>query len=226
MNNTASDEIKNTWQIISTESSSILELRALWPNGIDGKKPPITKHFRANKYQSLEECRTAFEDEALRLNAAGYNIYVVMNPIREDFAGRSAKDEDIAYRNLILIDIDKVGNTGLPSTEEEVEASRQLADEIVEYLTLEFTLPAPIRLMSGNGHHLYYPVSNFPHGESEKQIVRKFLKQLAKQFNNNVVHVDTSVYNASRITKVVGTVARKGAETSARPYRMARIYEC
>jgi hypothetical protein len=219
-------EISNVWRIIDLELYPVIELRALWPNGIDGKKPPITKHFRANKYQSLEECRTAFQDEALRLNAAGYNIYVVMNPIREDFSGRSATDEDIAYRNLILIDIDKIGNTGQPSTDDEVDAARQLADEIIHNLTLYNSWPAPIRLMSGNGHHIYYPLSNFPNGESETQILREFLKQLAKQFNNNVVHVDTSVYNASRITKVVGTVARKGTETSDRPYRMARIYEC
>jgi hypothetical protein len=223
MNNMAS-EIKNTWQIISTESSSILELRALWPNGIEGKKPPISKIFRATTYPSIEECRTAFEDEALRLNAAGYNIYVVMNPIREDFAGRSAKDEDIAYRNLILIDIDKVGNTGLPSTEEEVEASRQLADEIVEYLTLEFTLPAPIRLMSGNGHHLYYILHDTPNTDVIKEMVRDFLRTLAKNYDNSKVKVDTSVFNASRITKVPGTIARKGIASNERPYRKACLY--
>jgi hypothetical protein len=33
------------------------------------------------------------------------------------------------------------------------------------------------------------------------------------------------VFNASRITKVVGTVARKGLESEDRPYRMARVYE-
>jgi len=31
------------------------------------------------------------------------------------------------------------------------------------------------------------------------------------------------VFNASRITKVVGTIARKGPESEGRPYRMARV---
>jgi len=221
--NNATTEIKNTWRVIGTGPSSILELRAIWPKGIGDKKTAIKKHFHVNKYPSLEQCKTAFEDEALKLNARGYNIYVVMNPIREDFAGGSAKDEDIKYRNLILIDIDKVGNTGLPSTDDEVDAARQLADEIIEYFTLEQTWPEPIRVMSGNGHHIYYPLTNFQNNKDGKYVVGNFLNQLANKFNNNVVHVDTNVFNASRITKVVGTVARKGTQTSDRPYRMAYL---
>jgi hypothetical protein len=31
------------------------------------------------------------------------------------------------------------------------------------------------------------------------------------------------VFNASRIWKIAGTVARKGAATADRPYRLARI---
>jgi hypothetical protein len=50
------------------------------------------------------------------------------------------------------------------------------------------------------------------------------LHRLADRFDNDVVKIDTSVYNASRITKVVGTVARKGAEGPARPYRVAKLY--
>jgi hypothetical protein len=46
-------------------------------------------------------------------------------------------------------------------------------------------------------------------------------KGLADKFDNNIVKVDTSVFNASRITKVVGTIARKGIESEGRPYRKA-----
>ena len=49
------------------------------------------------------------------------------------------------------------------------------------------------------------------------------LKNLATEFDNDTVKIDTTVFNASRITKVVGTFARKGLESEGRPYRMARV---
>ena len=79
--------------------------------------------------------------------------------------------------------------------------------------------------MSGNGHHLYYVLSNFPNNEESTQAIQLFLKKLAAEFNNGLFKIDTTVSNASRITKVVGTIARKGIETDGRPYRMARLYE-
>jgi len=53
--------------------------------------------------------------------------------------------------------------------------------------------------------------------------VQSLLKQLAAEFDNATVKIDTTVFNASRITKVVGTIARKGMESQGRPYRMAQV---
>jgi hypothetical protein len=61
----------------------------------------------------------------------------------------------------------------------------------------------------------------FENDEESKKFVQSFLKSLAEKFDNDIVKVDTSVFNASRITKVVGTIARKGIESEGRPYRMA-----
>ena len=49
------------------------------------------------------------------------------------------------------------------------------------------------------------------------------LHELARKFNNGIVAVDTVVYNASRISKVPGTIARKGLNTAERPHRMAVV---
>ena len=46
---------------------------------------------------------------------------------------------------------------------------------------------------------------------------------LAEQFNTPEIEIDPVVYNASRITKFLGTIMRKGTETPDRPYRMARM---
>ena len=79
------NEIKNMWRIIGTSESCVLELRALWPAAVPDYQPPIIKHFRAENYKSLQECKVAFENEALRLNGRGYNMYTVMNPIKTTF---------------------------------------------------------------------------------------------------------------------------------------------
>ena len=215
-------EIKKLWQIIGTSSSSVLELRAIWPSGIQPIKPPLTAHFRASDFADIEACKSAFEAEALRLNALGYNIYIVMNPIKSTFVGSAVKDEDISYRDLLLIDIDRVQKAKEPATDEEVEAAKQLADTVMAYLATN-EWPEPIRVMSGNGHHLYYVLPEVANDDESKQYVQSLLKSLAAEFDNDTVKIDTTVFNASRITKVVGTVARKGLESDGRPYRMARV---
>jgi len=220
----SADEIKKQWRITSTGASSVIELRALWPNGIGTSNWPITKHFSAKDYADVDSFRAAFEKETLRLNSEGYNCYIVMNPIRPDFKGGAATDQDIAYRDLVLIDIDRAATAKEPANDSEVEEARKLADAVEEYLNLK-GCGNPIRTMSGNGHHLYYVLSDTPNDNDTTRTIALFLKQLAAEFNNAAVKIDTTVSNASRITKVVGTIARKGIETDDRPYRMARLYE-
>ena len=216
------DEIKKLWGIFNTNDSTILELRAIWPSGIQPVKPPLTIHFRATDLDGIDSCRSAFEAEALLLNALGYNVYIVMNPIKSTFVGRAVTDEDISYRDLLLIDIDRVEKKKEPATDDEVEAAKQLADIVMTYLANN-DWPEPIRVMSGNGHHLYYALPEVSNDEESKQYVQSLLKSIAAEFDNETVKIDTSVFNASRITKVVGTVARKGLESEGRPYRMARV---
>lgn len=209
------EEIKNLWKIKAVGATSIIELRAIKPDGI------ITKLFKGKDFNSSDELRLAFEQEALKLNAQGYNIYVVMNPIDESFTGHSATDQDIAYRDLLLIDIDR-HDTKNPANEVELEAARVLADDISAYLKLG-GLDDPIKVMSGNGYHLYYILEKIDNSLESKEFVRDFLNDLATEFDNDKVKVDTCVFNASRITKCVGTIARKGEECAERPYRMARF---
>lgn len=216
------NQIKKLWQIIGTNDSSVLELRAIWPAAIEPTRPALTTHFRATDHGGIDACKSAFEAEALRLNAIGYNIYVVMNPIKPTFTGNAAGDDDIAHRDLLLIDIDRAQKAKQPATDEEIEAAKQLADTVMAYLETN-DWPDPIRVMSGNGHHLYYVLPDFANDEVSKQYVKRLLKSLSREFDNETVKIDTSVYNASRVTKVVGTIARKGLESEERPYRMARV---
>lgn len=216
-------EIKKMWRIFATGSKSVLELRALWPKGVPNARPPVNLHFRANKYKSIDELKVAFEAAALELNAQGFNIYTVMNPISSSFAGPGcARDVDIAYRDLLLVDIDRIGNTSCPADQQELDAAMALAKRIRDYMSAR-GWGDPIVVMSGNGYHLYYVLGHAPKDDDSTALVRTTLKNLATAFNNDIVGVDTTVYNASRITKVPGTIMRKGVETADRPYRMAEV---
>ena len=210
-----SEEIKSLWRIKAVDPESIVELRAIKGREI------ITKLFNGRNYESVDELRLAIEHEALGLNTQGFNIYIVMNPINDSFTGQSASDKDIAYRDLLLIDIDR-HDTKNPANEVELEAAKFIAGKIIDYLS-NGGWDDPIKVMSGNGYHLYYILDNVANSEENKIAIKDFLKGLATKFDNDTVKVDTCVFNASRITKVVGTIARKGEESAERPYRMARF---
>jgi hypothetical protein len=214
-----SEEIKNLWKIKATNSNSIVELRAIRKKA-GQEAEVITKLFKGKNFQSVNELRLAFEQEALRLNAEGFNIYVVMNPINAAFTGGSAGDKDIDYRDLLLIDIDR-HVTKNPATELELDAAEALTDKVAEYFS-NGGWDDPIKVMSGNGYHLYYILNNVANSDDIRVAFKDFLRELAAEFDNEIVKVDTNVFNASRITKVVGTIAYKGEESAERPYRMAR----
>lgn len=214
------NEITNTWRVISSSQTSVLEMRAISPSCIQPQMPSVIKHFRSSEFSSLEAMRSAFENEALRLNAIGYNIYVVMNPIRPDFDGVAAKDGDITHRGVMLIDIDRAHDTKNPATDSEVEKARLIGDAVADFLS-DCGFIDPIRVMSGNGHHLYYPLDDVENNEESRNVIKTTLTCLNEVFGTSEIKIDTNVFNASRITKVVGTVARKGIASADRPYRVA-----
>ena len=209
--------ISDIWKIVAVGPASVHELRAFH---YKDKNKVRCQIFRTADYESLADMKRGFEKRALELNQQGYNIYTTLNPIKSDFTGRSARDEDINYRDLLLIDIDRTGDTSQPATDQEIQNAKTLADKIANFLS-SIHWPEPIRVMSGNGHHLYYVLDDLANDKEAKKLIQHTLKCLAKRFNSMFVSVDISVSNASRITKVVGTIMRKGEESEDRPYRMA-----
>lgn len=218
------NEIKKMWKVFAYGENCILEMRALSPKGMESLHPrSIVKHFKGVDYTDTTALREAFETEALLLNGLGYNVYIVMNPIRPDFSCSAAvRDDDIEYRDLLLIDIDRAGDTGMPATDAELSAAEIVATKVVEFFS-QRGLTEPLRVMSGNGYHLYYVLTDVPNTPESKQICESLLRGLAIQFNTAEIKIDTSVFNASRITKVPGTVMRKGEESTQRPYRKAVV---
>jgi hypothetical protein len=212
-------ELKGLWELFPPDNIQLFELRAIDPSSA---MHPQVKHFRADKYDCLASLQNAFEDRALELNQAGYNIYTTLNPIRPDFYGMAAKDADILHRSLLLVDIDRMGNTKQPATDNEVSKALNHAEAISSFLAENEWLD-PLLMMSGNGAHLYYRLPDLPNTDQSMALVKGVLQTLSQKFDNDEFAVDRSVFNAGRITKVPGTIMRKGQETKERPYRMARL---
>lgn len=219
---TTTSELSKIWQLIQVGHGQTLELRAITPKGSSQIGKPIVKHFKATGFKSVDSIKDQFEEAALELNKRGYNIYIVMNPINPQMNGDSASDSDITCRRLLLIDIDRATRTSQPATDIEIEMATEVADRVCTFMT-EKGFPIPVRMMSGNGHHLYYPLNDLPNTPEITTAIRTLLTSLAHKFDTTAHRIDTAVFNASRITKVPGTIARKGAETAERPYRMAVV---
>ncbi|MDR1650121.1 MAG: hypothetical protein LBR71_07650, partial [Synergistaceae bacterium] len=106
---------------------------------------------------------------------------------------------------------------GISATKEELRAAKRKAICVAKFLSSR-GWDSPIAAMSGNGYHLLYR-TELPNDQPGAGLVKKLLASLSLLFDDEEVKVDTSVFNASRICKVYGTVVRKGDDTPERPHR-------
>lgn len=162
----------------------------------------------------------------------GLNFYFVMNSINEGCYSRQQRDcfiektkipttsdKDIVKRDWLMIDLDCERPTGVSSTEEELQKSKDKANKVYKYLKNE-GFEQPIVAYSGSGTHLLYKISLDP---GETQLIKDCLLALDMIFSDEEVKIDTAVFNASRITKLYGTMAAKGRNTKERPHRLSKI---
>lgn len=213
------------WSIFDHDDAHALEVRSIWPTGIKPARHAVSRVFSPADHPDLMAFRKAVEAYVSEQNMLGYNMYATLNPIRPDLGrDQSASDRDVLCRRRLLVDIDRDHGKEHPASDEEIRGAEQLADSIKQYLD-NCGWPAPVRVMSGNGHHLIYRLDDLPNTDETTEAVREILKSLKATFSTNGLSVDTTVSNASRVTKLPGTLARRGTETENRPYRIARIYE-
>ena len=132
-------------------------------------------------------------DMALGLSQQYKSIYINLNPLTDPRAvyppGISIRDSMIARRTRLLIDID---GHDVPKS----EAERQ-KDAIKNHLGW----PVLIETDSGNGYGLIYEI-DLPNDQASKHLIRSFLEGLKNKFSC----VDTSVSNAGRLTRLIGTL--------------------
>lgn len=160
------------------------------------------------------------------------NIYMTLNKVNEACYSReqhdcfritdaTTHDHEIDSYEWLFIDLDPVRLSEVSSTESEFKASLELADTVYSYLK-NMGFYEPVRAISGNGAHLLYKI-HLSNSEESKKLIERCLVVLASIFNTDKVKIDEVNHNQSRICKLYGTLAQKGANTNSRPHRMSKI---
>lgn len=109
--------------------------------------------------------------------------------------------------------------SGISASKEEKEAARRVAGMAMKKL-MAMGFSEPVVADSGNGYHLLFKIHA---SVEERQVLADFLAVLDMWFSTDAVKIDTTVFNPARITKLYGTMARKGASTQERPHRRSYI---
>lgn len=204
---------------ILKEPGELFEIRII----SNGKKQPISGYFT-----DTDMLIQAFKTIDLR----GKNVYITLNSLNEALYSReqhdrfvlgatATNDNDVTRYRWLFIDLDPERITGVSSTNAELEEAKRVMKSVADYLS-GMGFEEPVKALSGNGYHLLYKV-DFPNTDANKQIVVKCLQVLADIFDNARVKIDTVNSNPSRICKLHGTLAQKGASTASRPHRLSRI---
>lgn len=214
-------------------------LRILHPDGVCEIRSPKCPVKKGNSFTTthsgyFNDMSLAAKQVASTEKLEPPGIYVTLNAVDPSLLARAnnriipkaektTSKTEVVCRQWLLVDIDPKRRAGISSTDKELEAAWQLSDNIRATM-LEAGWPEPLRGMSGNGTYLLWRVK-LPNNEESEKLVQRVLKALASRFNTVKAEVDTSTYDASRICKVLGTMARKGDSLStndsetARPHR-------
>ena len=149
-------------------------------------------------------------------------IYVVLNPYDEArIAGAGVSDAAVTRRRWLLIDVDPNRPKETNATDVELGYALTVIERIKAFLSAQ-GWPEPVEALSGNGGHLLYRI-DLPNDAEALALVEGVLRSLAEAFNTPHAHVDTAVGNASRITKLYGTLTQKGPASAERPARASSI---
>lgn len=208
-------DVTVNWLSLLHEPDEIVEIRSIDP------KPVVSGYFKANSPAIAHELakypNRTFYQTMNRVKSACYSRGQHEKLIERP--KETTSDNDIAGYQWILIDADPVRPSGISASKDEKEAARRVAGMAMKKL-MAMGFSEPVVADSGNGYHLLFKVHA---STDDRQVLADFLAVLDMWFSTDAVKIDTAVYNPARITKLYGTVARKGANTPDRPHRPSRI---
>lgn len=155
---------------------------------------------------------------------AGLNTYLVINRLLPDVAqrhrtrldmifsplkGQCSADIDVAYRDLIVLDLDPCRDTGTAATPEQLALAFEAAQQVVAYL-ISAGCPAPVAIIdSGNGIHIYFRAARLANCRETDVLLTGFYHALARKFDTPAVHLDKSVRSAAQLMRLPGSMNHK-----------------
>lgn len=213
-------------KLLRERYDSPTELRIIRKNG-----PPL-----AGLYDDFE----LLIRDALAQNDHGA-CYVTLNPVHSSRevtnklgiarSGLQVGNGDIVRRKALLIDIDPIRqgpetdaddpNKPKSSTDAERQSALDRANQVLAFTT-EQGWPEPLMFSSGNGAALIFGI-DLP--KDDGRLAQHTLESLAHRFDDDKAKIDTKVHDPARITRLVGTMNRKGESTPERPHRPAEIIQ-
>ena len=172
--------------------------------------------------------------EAIKPYSESFNIYFTINKVNPACYGREQKDKivqrpknttndsEIICRDWVLVDLDAKRLSGVCSTNEEAIKAHKKGQEVYKCL-MDNGFYEPVVVFSSSGIHLYLKCALINNDENTK-LVKRFLEALSMLFSDEFVDVDTSVFNAARISRLPGSFSCKGASNDKeRPQRKCRF---
>jgi hypothetical protein len=173
---------------------------------------------------------------AVRLSGTVPGVYVTLNPVQPALLARAANsvkpyakvttsDGDVLVRRESLLDADPRRPAGISSTDTEHEATLAVTRRCRDWLIDQGIPRESLALTdSGNGGHVLIRV-DLPNDDEATRLVRQALEVVGRRLDTETIKVDPTVYNASRIVKLYGTLAAKGDSLPDRPHRLARLLD-
>ena len=213
------DEVRKAISVLQKDGA-VFEVRTV---NTAGRKQVLSGYFT-----DADQVLKAFST----INFREKNIYITLGEVKDYCRARSqsgrfientqtTSDNDIERYRWLFVDFDPDRPAGISATYEEVEKARKLSKVVLNYLK-DSGWPDPITAFSGNGYHLFYSI-DVNNDQAGRALVERVLKGLSLLFNTDEVKIDTTNCNPSRICKLHGTLAQKGANVPDRPHRMSGI---
>ena len=142
-------------------------------------------------------------------------------------SGPRVNSGNVARVTGILFDIDPFRANG-DKKDSTTESEHQAAIEAADFLKHKLSLvgwPEPVMGSSGNGAALRYSC-DLPASEETTDLISRMLKAANGMLPEKLaaqVEVDPAVFDLPRISKLFGTMTRKGPGTTERPHRRSSI---
>lgn len=212
-------EIRKTIALMKPEDQ-LFEVRIIYGN----------KAMYSGYFTNADDLIQAFDE--LR-NFADCNIYMTLNSINaacydriqknrfEKNAKATTSDHDVVGYDWLMIDLDPQRPSGTSATDEQIGKAKEQGNKIYQFMrNLGFS--KPLFANSGNGVHLLYRI-RLKNSDENRKLIEMSLKTLNMLFASPEIDVDMKNFNQSRVCKLYGTTAQKGANSDARPHRMSYI---